>query len=80
MGGENEVLGKHVFDLDVGIELHSLREPIRQAIHGEAVEPAVLAGHDRRGRPISCTVEFAPLTGHDGEVHGAVLAVHAERV
>ena len=29
---------------------------------------------------IATVVGFAPLTGHDGGIHGAVLVMHAERI
>jgi two-component system, chemotaxis family, CheB/CheR fusion protein len=77
---EDEVVGHHVLDLDLGVELHPLRESIKQALGGEESEPQTLIGHDRRGRPIECTVSSAPLTGHDDDTHGAVLVIQARHV
>ena len=74
---EDEVIGRHVLDLDLGVQFYPLRDSIKQAFGGEESEPMTLTGHDRRGRPIECTVSFAPLTGHDDEVHGAVLVMQA---
>jgi two-component system CheB/CheR fusion protein len=74
---EDEVIGRHVLDLDLGVQFYPLRDSIKQAFGGEESEPLTLTGHDRRGRPIECTVSFAPLTGHDDEVHGAVLVMQA---
>jgi two-component system CheB/CheR fusion protein len=75
---EDEVRGEHVLDLDLGVEFHSLREPIRRALDGEDAEPVGLIGHDRRGKPVECTVSFSPLAGYDGEIDGVVLVLHAQ--
>jgi len=76
----DEVVGEHVLALEIGIPMHDLRDPIREALSGERPEAVALSGHDRRGNSIACSVSFATLTGHDGTVNGAVLVMEAERV
>jgi two-component system, chemotaxis family, CheB/CheR fusion protein len=76
----DEVGGEHVLDLDIGIPVQSLRDPIRAALAGEEPAPVTLAGHDRRGNPIECSISFSPLAGPDGAVNGAVLVVQPDRV
>ena len=76
----DEVGGEHILDLDIGIPVQSLREPIRAALAGEEPEPVTLAGHDRRGNAIECSISFSPLAGHDGAVAGAVLVMQPDRV
>jgi two-component system CheB/CheR fusion protein len=76
----DEVSGEHVLDLEIGVPMHSLREPIREALAGEQPEPVTLSGHDRRGNSIECSVTFAPLNGRDGSVSGVVLVMEAARI
>jgi two-component system, chemotaxis family, CheB/CheR fusion protein len=76
----DEVSGEHVLDLEIGIPMHPLRDPIREALAGEPPDPVTLSGHDRRGKPIECSVSLRPLTGHAGAVNGAVLVMEAKRV
>src|SRR5262249_50901357 len=47
----DEVEGEHLLNLDIGIAVARLRDPIRRALSGEAGEELVLEGHDRRGKP-----------------------------
>ena len=49
---EDEVLGEHILDLELGVKLHPLRDAIRGAVAGDAPEPVVLKGNDRRGKPV----------------------------
>jgi two-component system, chemotaxis family, CheB/CheR fusion protein len=76
----DEVSGEHVLDLEIGVPMHPLRDSIRDALTGEQPDPVRLAGHDRRGKAIECSVSFAPLAGQAGAVNGAVLVMEAERV
>jgi two-component system CheB/CheR fusion protein len=76
----DEVGGEHILDLEIGIPMHSLRDPIRSALAGESPEPVTLSGHDRRGNAIECSISLSPLAGHDGAVNGAVLVMQAERI
>lgn len=78
---EDEVEGEHLLNLDVGVPVSRLRDPIREVLAGGAVEPLVLEGHDRRGRPTRFTVPFASLRTRraDDEVgDGVIMLVTAE--
>jgi two-component system, chemotaxis family, CheB/CheR fusion protein len=76
----DEVSGEHALDLEIGIPMHPLRDPIREALAGAQPDPVILAGHDRRGTAIECSVSFSPLTGPAGAVNGVVLVMEAQRV
>jgi len=76
----DEVAGEHILDLEIGIPMHSLRDPIRSALAGDSPEPVTLSGHDRRGNAVECSISFSSLAGHDGAVNGAVLVMQAQRV
>jgi two-component system, chemotaxis family, CheB/CheR fusion protein len=75
----DEVQGEHFLNLDSGIPLGTLREPLRAALAGASPEPVELKGHNRRGQPIRVAVTFAQLHSHDGDPDGAIVAMTAER-
>jgi two-component system, chemotaxis family, CheB/CheR fusion protein len=74
---EDEVEGENVLNLDIGVPVGELREPVWGILAGRDEEPVVLEGHDRRGRPVRCEVSFAQLRSHLGEIHGAILVMAA---
>jgi two-component system CheB/CheR fusion protein len=76
---EAEVLGQHLFNLDIGLATADLRGPIKNVLADGEQPDVELAGHNRRGQPIRCTISIDPLRGHDGQVGGAILVVNAER-
>jgi two-component system CheB/CheR fusion protein len=76
---DDEVEGQHLLNLDTGFPFSELRDSIRMVLAGDGPEEMTLAGHNRRGRPMSYRVTFAPLRGQlDGSVGGAILLVTAE--
>jgi two-component system, chemotaxis family, CheB/CheR fusion protein len=53
----DEVQGKSFFELDIGLPIHQLREPIRACFEGRQSETTlVLDAVNRRGRAIKCEV------------------------
>lgn len=64
----------HFFNLDFGLPLAELHQPIRDAIHGSG-EPRtlILPATNRRGRAFQCRVRVLPLRGVDKVVGGAIL-------
>jgi two-component system CheB/CheR fusion protein len=75
---EDEVEGEHLLNLDIGVDLGELREPIRTTLTGAEQPAVVLVGHDRRGKPMRCEVSFAPLRSHLEEVQGVILVISAQ--
>jgi len=73
----DEVEGQNFLDLDIGIDVGRLRDPIRHALAGKGPKPAEVAGHNRRGHPIRCAIQFQQLQTHRGEVEGVILVVSA---
>jgi two-component system CheB/CheR fusion protein len=70
---EDEVRGSHLLNLDIGLPVDQLRDPVKavlagQSDDGEIVIPAV----NRRGRPIETRVQFSPLA-RGGDVGGVIL-------
>ena len=77
---DDEVEGQHLLNLDVGLPVRTLREPIRNVLGGTDDAPVVVEGHDRRGRPVRYTVGFAPLAGREPDsTAGAILLLAAEQ-
>jgi two-component system CheB/CheR fusion protein len=78
---DDEVEGEHLLNLDIGITVQRLRDPIRQVLAGAAVDPLELDGHDRRGKPVRVRIAFAPLQNRPDteEPDGAILLASAER-
>jgi two-component system CheB/CheR fusion protein len=71
----DEVIGKSLLGLDIGLGVRQLDQPIRRRLHGEnADEEVVLDAHNRRGRSIRCRITGTPLgSDRDGGVPGVVL-------
>jgi two-component system CheB/CheR fusion protein len=78
---DDEVEGEHVLNLDIGIPVQRLRDPIRHILAGSGAEDLELEGHDRRGKPVRVRIAFAPLQNRPDaeEPDGAILLVSAER-
>jgi two-component system, chemotaxis family, CheB/CheR fusion protein len=69
---QDEVEGRAFLDLDIGIPVEELRQPLRDALLQSGEHAVALAGVNRRGRPIRCDVRCMPLAGKAG-VEGVVL-------
>jgi two-component system CheB/CheR fusion protein len=76
---EAEVLGEHLFNLDIGLAMAELRGPIKNVLAGVEQADVELVGHDRRGRPIRCSISVDPLRGHGDRIGGVTLVVSTER-
>jgi two-component system, chemotaxis family, CheB/CheR fusion protein len=77
---DDEVEGEHLLNLDIGIPVQRLRDPIRHVLAGTAVDNVELDGHDRRGKPVHVRIAFAPLQNRPDadEPDGVILLVFAE--
>nr|WP_322655462.1 CheR family methyltransferase [Nostoc sp. CmiVER01]MDZ8125998.1 CheR family methyltransferase [Nostoc sp. CmiVER01] len=68
----DEVLGKSIFSLDIGLPVEQLRSPIRDSLSGKKqFQEMIIDATNRRGRQIKCYLAIAPLLGI--EMQGAVL-------
>jgi two-component system CheB/CheR fusion protein len=75
----DEVKGQPLFQLEIGLPLEPLREPISTCLTGHADrQTLVLGARDRRGRAVRCEVTCAPLAGQDG-VQGVVITMESTR-
>lgn len=69
----DEVRGKSLFSLDIGLPTERLGEPIRACLAGKATE-TTLEATNRRGKKFACRVTCSPLRARD-EVEGAILTM-----
>jgi two-component system, chemotaxis family, CheB/CheR fusion protein len=69
-----EVRGKSLLNLDIGLPVAELRGLIRPCLAGDAVnEEVVLKAVNRRGKRIECRVSCAPLVDASGRRDGVIL-------
>jgi two-component system CheB/CheR fusion protein len=70
---EQEVEGKHLLNLDIGLPLDRLRPVLRTCLsNGSESQMLLVDAVNRRGKNIRCQVTCTPLKGDDG-VRGAIL-------
>ncbi len=76
----DEVIGKSIFSLDIGLPVEQLRSPIRDSLSGKKqFQEMIFDATNRRGRQIKCYLAITPLLGM--EMQGAVLMMaDVERV
>jgi two-component system CheB/CheR fusion protein len=71
-----EAHGQHLLNLDIGLPVDRLRQPIRGALAGETTSQ-VLEAVNRRGKPVRVDLRFAPMAADGMDVHGAILMMEA---
>ncbi|MDQ3950031.1 MAG: PAS domain-containing protein [Gemmatimonadota bacterium] len=76
----DEVEGAHFLNLDIGLPVDRLRQPIRDALaDGDGtVQETLLPATNRRGRKMQCRVVCAPLMGRDGSGPQGVIVIMEE--
>ena len=69
-----EAQGTSFFNLDIGLAVGELHQPLREILSGAATHrEATLNATNRRGKPIQCHIAIAPLIGVDKAISGAIL-------
>jgi two-component system CheB/CheR fusion protein len=70
----DEVQGQHFLNLDIGLPVDQLRQPIRACMSGDSTgEHRTLSAVTRRGKTIQCLVNLAPLPDGDGGPAGVIV-------
>jgi two-component system CheB/CheR fusion protein len=70
----NEVQGRHLMNLDIGLPVEQLRQPVRSVLAAETERVELtLECRNRRGKAIRCPVRCTPLIARTGEMLGAIL-------
>ena len=77
----DEVRGRSILGLDIGLPVEQLRVPVRSVLNGESAERQInMNAMTRRGRSIQCRLTCARLMGPGKGIDGAILLmeeVHA---
>src|SRR5262249_35655048 len=67
----DEVVGKPLLNLDIGLPVTELKGPIRACLTGDGDTPERTRGAtNRRGKTIRCKVTCRPLVGRGGDQRG----------
>jgi two-component system CheB/CheR fusion protein len=70
----DEVFLQHFMNLDIGLPLEPLKQPLRKIIAGQLNGyEARLEARNRRGKTIECQVICTPLTHSDLDIRGVIL-------
>jgi two-component system CheB/CheR fusion protein len=70
----DEVTGEHFLNLDIGLPVDQLSQPIRAAVNGEGSVEVRVPAVNRRGRSIDCDVRISAIDG-DGQGANGVLVL-----
>lgn len=69
----DEAKGQHLLNLDIGLPVEQLRQPIRSFLAGDIADYiATLGAINRRGKAIQCRVTCTPLLDPREEVQGVI--------
>ena len=69
----DEVRGKHLLNLDIGLPVDEFRAPVRACLATGEMQTVQISAVNRRGRPVECGVVFTPLRGPLAELHGVIV-------
>ncbi len=71
---QDEIVGQHFLNLDIGLPTQQLRPLIRRTLAGDTgPHEMVLSAVNRRGRPILVRVAGSPFNGADSSAAGTIL-------
>jgi two-component system, chemotaxis family, CheB/CheR fusion protein len=75
----DEVEGRNLLTLDIGLPVEPLRECIQACLAGQSdLGNVVLDAVDRQGKAIRCQISCTPLEGPAGDVRGVILFTEEE--
>jgi two-component system CheB/CheR fusion protein len=69
----DEVRDRHFLNLDIGLPVGQLRQPIKDCLAGDGGAGVAIEAINRRGKPIRCRVTCTPLFGPGKEARGVIL-------
>lgn len=75
-----EAVGQHMLNLDIGLPVEQLRQPLQSGLSGEpnSSSEIVVDAINRRGRSIQCHITCTPLVGGQGEIQGMILLMEEQ--
>jgi two-component system CheB/CheR fusion protein len=76
---QEEVLGQHFLNLDIGLPVEQVRPALRAAMSDEnGTRSTVIQATNRRGRTVTCRVTCTPLLDSDKTLRGVIVVVADE--
>ena len=77
---EDEVRGKSILTLDIGLPVKQLEGPMHNCLGGTTrLQEIELEARNRRGQNVRCSITCTPLCADtDGQVPGMVLLINSE--
>jgi len=70
----DEVVGHHLLNLDIGLPVERLKQPLRECLAGQRQFTEMqLDATNRRGKTIRCRVTCSPLLGPNHMIRGAIV-------
>jgi two-component system CheB/CheR fusion protein len=70
----DEVVGHHFLNLDIGLPVERLKQPLRECLAGQRQFTEMqLDATNRRGKTIRCRVTCSPLLGPNHAIRGAIV-------
>ena len=69
----DEVMGRHLLNLDIGLPVEGFRNTIRACVASGEPQQIEVEAINRRGRKVSCTVDFTPLRGNYEDGRGVII-------
>jgi two-component system CheB/CheR fusion protein len=79
----DEVRGRSILGLDIGLPVAQLRSPVRSLLNGdESEKDIILDAITRRGKAIQCRITCRPLIGSEKRADGVILLMeelHGDR-
>jgi len=77
---QDEVVGKHLNNLDIGLPVDDLRTPMRDTLATGIGTHLEIPAVNRRGRHVTSRVSLMPLVAGDGEARGLIMLTQADGV
>jgi len=75
----DEAEGSHLLDLDIGLAMGELRQPVREVLSGASdFREFLVSGTNRRGKPIQCRISVGPLRQLDRSATGVILLMEEQ--
>ncbi|MBA2454843.1 MAG: PAS domain-containing protein [Chloroflexia bacterium] len=75
---QDEAVGGHFLNLDIGLPVEQLKGTIRDCLAGDAeTQKVVLPATTRVGKRIDCQITCLPLSGGDSSVRGVIMLMEA---
>jgi len=72
----DEVIGRNILGIDIGLPIEQLRQPLRECLSGaRGYIEMQIAATNRRGRSIQCRVTCSPLLGFQDVVRGVIVVM-----